>query len=62
MTAFAFSSLRNFASGDTASASPPEKRRAPLFIGDVVQPWGDTTMLAAILRQDARDAEDQSAE
>jgi hypothetical protein len=62
MTAFAFSSLWNFGSADTASPSPPEKRRVSLFIGDAVQPWGDTTILAAILRQDARDAEDQSAE
>jgi hypothetical protein len=62
MTAFAFSSLWGFGPADVSGTSPTERRRAPLFIGDAVQPWGEVTILAAILRDDARDAEDQSIE
>ena len=32
---------------------PPKPRRAPVFVGDAVQPWGSGTMLLAILRQQA---------
>ncbi|WP_300059127.1 hypothetical protein [uncultured Roseobacter sp.] len=43
-----------------ATTQPEEKRRAaPVFIGDAVQPFGQDTLLLAILR---RDAEDQPTE
>jgi hypothetical protein len=31
----------------------PEKRAAPVFIGDAIQPFGGETLLLALLRRDA---------
>lgn len=49
---------------DASAATQPEPRRrpSPIFIGDAVQPWGRETLLLAVLRRDAEDAEDQPVE
>lgn len=38
---------------DDALPAPPKNRSGPVFIGDAVQPWGEDTMLLALLRRDA---------
>ncbi len=49
---------------DAPATTRPERRRqpGPIFIGDAVQPWGQDTLLLAVLLRDVRDAGDQSDE
>jgi hypothetical protein len=42
---------------EDTTTKPPERRPAPIFIGDAVQPFGTETLLLSILRRDCDDTD-----
>lgn len=62
MFATAISFFWSSPTAPAATQPEPKRRPSPIFIGDAVQPWGRETLLLAVLRRDAEDAEDQPVE
>ena len=58
MPSLTLSFFRPWEAPARTAPSPPRSSRAPVFIGDAVQPWAGSTLLLAILQSQAAQAED----